>query len=126
MEGIYSMSKKIINKAPSTSGTDKSIGDDSRTKNNKENKTMSQFINVFWGLIYLGIKASFLVAAITMMNMPSVHFIWDIPLHQIIGGVIIAHLIYVELHNYVTTTANGKKSKKSALEKFKLGFEDLK
>lgn len=119
---------KPIKKAPSTTGSD-SVSGGSRSKNTKE-KQMHQFNKALFGVIYLILKISFLIAIVTLMKMPQVHFVIDIPLFQIVGGIILAFLIYLELYAYFTAPAKKTNKKaevepKTALSKFKLGYEDI-
>ena len=106
---------KSIDKAPSTTATDNNVGDGSRTKNTKEPKQMHQVTKPLTGVIYLILRISFIIAIVTLMKMPQVHFIFDIPFYQIIGGIILLFLIYTELRQFFTSheaTTKGDKKKK--------------
>lgn len=119
---------KTSKKAPSTTGTDSKVSDGSRVKNTKENKTMNPFLKASFGVIYLILKVSFIIAGVALVKMPYVHFIVDLPLYQVVGVIILIFLTYLELYAYFTKPAEKKSSKKeprSALDKFKLAYEDI-
>lgn len=103
---------KSIKKAPSTSGTDKPVGGERREQNTQEKKQMHQFNKALFGVIYLILKVSFLLAGITLMKMAPVHFIVDIPLYQIVGGIILVFVIYLELYEYFVNRNSNAKGKK--------------
>lgn len=90
---------------------------------------MHQFNKALFGVIFLILKISFLIAIVTLMKMPQVHFMIDIPLYQIVGGIILSFLVYLELYAYFTKPAEKTSKKevqpKTALSKFKLGYEDI-
>ena len=119
---------KSTKKAPSTTGSD-SVSGGSRSKNTKENTKKHQFNKALFGVIFLILKISFLIAIVTLMKMPQVHFMIDIPLYQIVGGIILSFLVYLELYAYFTKPAEKTNKKevqpKTALSKFKLGYEDI-
>ena len=122
------MSKKST-KAPSTTGADDKVSGSSRTQNTKENKTMNQFNKAFFGVTYLILKISFLIAGVALWKMPHVNVIFDIPLYQIVGSIILLFLVYLELYAYFTKPTEKKSGKKpaekpSALDKFKLAYEE--
>jgi hypothetical protein len=64
------------------------------------------------GITYLAVKVSLLIASIAMFKMDFIHFLIDIPLYQVVGGVLISVLLYLELEPYFSTA--GKKSKKES------------
>lgn len=119
---------KPTKKAPSTTGTDKNVGDGSRVQDKKENKTMNQITKAFFGVTYLVLKISFLIAGVALWKMPTIHAIFDIPLYQIVGSIILLFLVYLELYAYFTKPSEKKSGKKptekpSALDKMKLAYE---
>ena len=118
---------KSTKKAPSTSGAD-NVSGSSRSKNTKE-KQMHQFNKALFGVIYLILKISFIIAGVALLKMPVMHFVIDLPIYQVVGTIILAFLVYLELYAYFTKPAEktGKKEAqpKTALSKFKLGYEDL-
>lgn len=121
------MSKKKSTKAPSKPAADKDVGIKLRYQNTKENKTMQQIYKALFGVFYLILKVSFIVAIVALMKMPVIHFVIDIPLYQAVGSVILAFLIYLELYAYFAkpATKTGKKKDTepaTALSKFKTGF----
>lgn len=122
------MSKKSTKQAPSTNAPDENVSGGSRAKNTKENKPMNPFFKALFGVIYLILKVSFIIAGVALVKMPYVHFIVDLPLYQVVGVIILTFLVYLELYAYFTKPAEKKSSKKeprSALDKFKLNYEDM-
>lgn len=92
---------------------------------------MNQFKQATFGVIYLILKISFILAGVALWKMPQVHVIVDIPLYQIVGSIILLFLIYLELYTYFARPVNSKQAAKqktvakpSALDAFKLRFED--
>jgi uncharacterized membrane protein (DUF373 family) len=89
---------------------------------------MNQFKQATFGVIYLILKVSFILAGIALWKMPQVHVIVDIPLYQTVGSIILLFLVYLELYAYFTRPVDSKAAKKvvtkpSALDAFKLRFE---
>lgn len=89
---------------------------------------MNHFKQATFGVIYLILKVSFILAGVALWKMPQVHVIVDVPLYQIVGSIIVLFLIYLELFTYFASPVD-KKAKKvvtkpSALDAFKLRFED--
>jgi hypothetical protein len=84
---------------------------------------MKQIIKALFGIAYLVLKVSFIIAGVALMKMPMVHAMVDIPLYQIVGTIILTFLVYLELYAYFAQSS-GKKQSKSALAKLKLGFEE--
>ena len=89
---------------------------------------MNHFKQATFGVIYLILKVSFILAGVALWKMPQVHVIVDVPLYQIVGSIIVLFLIYLELFTYFASPVD-KKTKKvvtkpSALDAFKLRFED--
>lgn len=118
---------KPTKKAPSTNGAD-AVSAGSRVKNTKENKPMNPILKALFGVIYLILKVSFIIAGVALVKMPHVHFIVDIPLYQVVGVIILIFLTYLELYAYFTKPAEKKSMKKeprTALDKFKLAYEDI-
>ncbi len=92
---------------------------------------MNQLKQAMFGVIFLTLKVSFIIAGVALWKMPQVHVIVDIPLYQIVGSIILMFLIYLELYAYFTRPIDSKKaakqktlSKPSALDAFKLRFEE--
>lgn len=78
---------------------------------------MNQVTSPIIGVFYLALRVSFIIAIITLMRMPSVHYIVDLPLYQAAGGIILSFLIYLELHQYFAsrdTAPKGDKKRKQA------------
>lgn len=119
---------KSTKKAPSTSGAD-NVSGSSRSKNTKEYKTMNQFNKALFGVIYLILKISFIIAGVALLKMPVVHILIDLPVYQVVGGIILAFLVYLELYAYFVKPIEKSSKKevqpKTALSKFKIGYEDL-
>lgn len=119
---------KSTKKAPSTGVNDKNVADIGREKNKKENKQMNQFYKALFGVIYLILKISFIIAGVALLKMPTVHIFVDIPVYQVVGGIILLFLVYLELYSYFVKPIDKKAAKdlpKSALSKFKLNYEDM-
>lgn len=87
---------------------------------------MEQIKKSLFGLTYFILKINIIIAAIALMKLEPVHFITTIPLYQIVGGVLLAFLAYLELYEYFTKSVKSKKQKSSALDKFKLKPEATK
>lgn len=85
---------------------------------------MKQIIKALFGIAYLVLKVSFIIAGVALMKMPMVHAVVDIPLYQIVGTIILTFLVYLELYAYFAQSTGSKKQSKSALTKLKLGFEE--
>lgn len=105
------MSNKTPIKAPSMSDADNTVGTIHRNQNRKENN-MNQFNKALFGVMYLILKVSFIIAGVAMIKMPLVHFIVSIPLYQAVGIIILAFLAYLELYAYFVRPTD-KKSKKT-------------
>lgn len=91
---------------------------------------MNQFKQATFGVVYLILKVSFILAGVALWKMPQVHMIVDIPLYQVVGSIIVLFLIYLELFTYFASPVDKKAAKKivtkpSALDAFKLRFEDV-
>ena len=88
---------------------------------------MDQIKKVTFGIVYLILKISFIIAGIALIKMPLVNFIIDWPIYQIVGAIILLFLIYLELYSYFVKsdekTIDATPKKKSALDKFKLKYE---
>lgn len=126
------MSKKT-KEAPALPVAKKKLGSkqcpESNQNTKEKEKTMSNVTKPIFGVIYLILKVCFVIAGVTLLKMPNVNFIWSIPLFQIVGGIILMFLVYLELYAYFTKSdaKPTKKSKKtrSALDSFKLAYEDI-
>lgn len=89
---------------------------------------MNPILKALFGVIYLILKVSFIIAGVALVKMPYVHFLVDIPLYQVVGAIILIFLVYLELYAYFTKPVEKKAKKaepRSALDKFKLAFEDV-
>ena len=125
------MTKSIKEQAPSMPGTDTNVGGKHRIlQNKKEKNQMNNFKKKITGIASLILKVSFIIAGVALWKMPVVHIIVDIPLYQVVGSVILAFLIYLELYAYFVSAPakkTGKKTEepKSALDGLTVGFEEL-
>lgn len=67
--------------------------------------------NAFFGIVFLIVKASFLIASVALWKMDTVNVIIELPLYQVVGLIILATLVYLELEPYFAI--KGKKDKKA-------------
>lgn len=92
----------------------------------KGNKTiMENSSNHVYGVIYLIVKIALLIAAITMAKMQWIHFIVDIPMYQIVGGILLIVLIYLELEPYFAKSKKVKKDIKALSNKKPSDFIEI-
>ncbi len=98
------------------------VGSKQRNKNKKDEKNMEKINKAVFGVIFLILKISFVIAAVALWRMPYVELMISLPLYQIVGSIIVAFLAYLELYAYFAQPAS-RPAKKSALDKFKLGYE---
>jgi hypothetical protein len=126
---------KNAKKAPALPGSNRKVGGKQRaskttkTQNTKENLTIRKVTKPLFGITFLILKVSFLIAGVALWQLPRVDFVTLLPLYQIVGSIILLFLVYLELYEYFVdraTVLEAKESEpRSALSSFKLFYENV-